>query len=152
MNALFKSKFNYDLIGSRLWAFQWAEDEQRTLPLTPSIRLPWKFWFARWRHFTYLRNLLRKRTPQLRVWLYTCFQTVCMSHSRSTPKRFNIEMPFYRATVKHTHSIAVKILSVCLSVRPSVCQMRVLWQNESTSRKKFNLWLIGSRPQAFQWA
>ena len=29
-------------------------------------------------------------------------------------------------------------LSVCLSVCPSVCQTRELWQNESTWRKKFN--------------
>ena len=35
------------LIGSRLWAFQWTKDEQRTLPLNPAIRLLC-ISFARW--------------------------------------------------------------------------------------------------------
>ena len=33
---------------------------------------------------------------------------------------------FYRASVKHTHGLAIDILSVFLYVRLSVCQTRVL--------------------------
>ena len=42
-----------------------------------------------------------------------------------------VVVTFYRATACNaTRGIAVAILSVSPSVRPSVCQMHVLWQNE----------------------
>ena len=48
---------------------------------------------------------------------------------RRIPAELNL-VYFYRATACNaTHGIAVAILSVRLSVRLSVCQTRVLWQN-----------------------
>ena len=45
-------------------------------------------------------------------------------------------MYFYRATAMLSAVLAIEILSVCQSVRPSV--KRVLWQNEQTFRQYFN--------------
>ena len=58
--------------------------------------------------------------------------------------------PLYRATAKHTHGIAVQMISVRLSVCSlSVCQTCVLWQNESTWRKKFNIMTNRNPPTSF---
>jgi len=55
----------------------------------PPIRLLWKFWFARWRA---LRTCGRTHTT------ITCLTvhllSHCLSYWRSTPKWFNIKMPF----------------------------------------------------------
>ena len=39
------------------------------------------------------------------------------------------EIRSYRDKVECRRGLAMRILSVCLSVRPSVCQTRALWQN-----------------------
>ena len=52
---------------------------------------------------------------------------------------------FYRAALYATRSF------LWASVRPSVCQTRELWQTKALA-KKVQLWLIGSRPRAFQSA
>ena len=58
---------------------------------------------------------------------------------------------FYRATAKHTQGIAVEILSVCLSVRPSVCLSNAwIVTKRKHLVKKVQLWLIVSRLRAFQ--
>ena len=56
----------------------------------------------------------------------------------------------YRATAKHTHGLAI---DVCLSVCPSACLSNAcIVTKRKHLAKKVQLWLIGSRPWAFQWA
>ena len=57
---------------------------------------------------------------------------------------------FYRATAKHTHGFPI---DVCRSVCPSVCPSNAcIVTKRKHLAKKVQLWLIGSRPRAFQWA
>jgi len=63
---------------------------------------------------------------------------------------FQTPLSFDRATAKHTHGIAVKILSVRLSVCLSVCLSNAcMVPKRKHLAKKVQLWLIGSRPWAF---
>jgi len=56
---------------------------------------------------------------------------------------------FYRATANHMHGIAVEILSVRPSVRLSnAC----IVTKRKHLAKKVQLWLMGNRLRAFQWA
>ena len=88
LKHLAKKSLIMTILGSRLRAFQWAEDEQRTLPNT---------------QFGYCGNSVSPDGATLRTCgrthtTITCLTlhllSDCLSHSRSTPKQLNIEMPF----------------------------------------------------------
>ena len=80
-----------------------------------------------------LRSFLRTVSDTLRTFLYLRSFSRCIAEAYLAYCRFeydSIRHFYYRLTAcrpNATRSIAVAILSVC----PSVCQIRVLWQHET---------------------
>ena len=109
------------LIGSHLRAFQWAEDEQRTLSLNP------QFGYcgnsdspdgATW------RTCGQTHITKLHAGLYTCLQTVCLSHWRSMPKWFTRNA--FCMLDAHSLSVVADQLVVCSDVIFWCCFLSVV--------------------------